>query len=127
MPAVNFTDFYVLYQGHPKYRPGEIIEDEVIAVIVQKIEMMLFTNKGEVFGQPDFGADLLELLYQTKVSDQFVKNEIQEQISNYIVELFQTSYTIEVIFIQDPANFQDMMFINIKFSDYEIYAQIGGR
>lgn len=124
MPAINFTDFYIRYQGHPRYQPGEIIEDEVIAVIVQKIEMMLFTNKGEVLGYPNFGANLIELLHQTKVSGDYVRNQILEQISIYIPELFQTNYSIDVIFTQDPTKFQDIMFINIKFSDYEIYAQI---
>ncbi len=125
MPAINFTDFYIRYQGHPRYQPGEIIENEVIAVIVQKLAMMLFTNKDEVLGSPNFGANLVELLYQTKVSGDFVKREIQEQISIYIGEILQTNYSVEVIFVQDPFSHQDMMFVNIKFSDYEIYAKIG--
>lgn len=125
MQAVNFTDFYILYQGHPKYQPGEIIEDEVIAVIVQKLEMMLFTNRGEVLGQPNYGASLSQLLYETKVSGDYVRNQIQEQISLFIRELLRTNYTVEVIFVQDPVNYQDIMFVNIKFADTEIYAQIG--
>ena len=71
MAAVDFTDFYILYKDHPRYVTKELIEDEVINVIIQKYEMVLFTNKGEVLGDPNFGANLPELLFQTKVSDKY--------------------------------------------------------
>lgn len=125
MASIDFTDFYILYKDHPRYVEKELIEDEVINVIIQKYEMILFTNKGEVLGDPNFGADLLELLYQTKVSDTFVKDIINEQIYTYIPELLNTNYTLEVSFSQDPENYQDIMFTYLKFSDYEVYAQIG--
>jgi hypothetical protein len=125
MATINFTDFYILYKDHPRYIEKELIEDEIINVIIQKYEMILFTNKGEVLGDPNFGADLLELLYQTKVSDTFVKDIINEQIYTYIPELLNTDYTLEVSFVQDPENYQDVMFTHLKFSDYEVYAQIG--
>jgi hypothetical protein len=125
MAAFDFKDFYILYQGHPKYESSEIIEDEVVRVIVQKCEMMLFTNKGEVLGEPDFGASLPELVFQTKVSDITVKSLISEQITRFIPELAQANYYLDIIFVQDPTSFQDIMFINLKFGETEIYAQIG--
>ncbi len=125
MAAFDFTDFYVLYRGHPRYTPGEINENEVINVIVQKYEVMLFTNQGEVLGDPNFGANLLELLYQTKVSSTFVKEKIEQQIQTYIPELYQTNYNLNVVFVQDPERYQDIMFINLRFADVDIYAQFG--
>lgn len=121
----DFTDFYILYEGHPSYTNNELIEDEVIRVIIQKYEMIIFTNKGELLGDPDFGADLLELVYQTKVSDSFVKDTINDQIVKYIPEILETNYTLSVVFVQDPENYQDIMFINLKLGEYDIYAQIG--
>lgn len=125
MAAFDFTDFYVLYRGHPRYRNGEVIESEIIDVIIQKYEVMLFTNRGEVLGAPDFGANLLELLYQTKVSALTVKDRIEEQIQDYIPELFQTNYSLNVVFVQDPENYQDIMFVNLRLADRDVYAQIG--
>jgi hypothetical protein len=125
MAAVDFTDFYILYKDHPRYVPKELIEDEVVNVIIQKYEMILFTNKGEVLGDPEFGANLLELLYQTKVSESYVVSTIDEQIAIYIPELANTNYTLNVVFVQDPENYQDIMFVNLKIADYSVYAQIG--
>ena len=42
-----------------------------------------------------------------------------------IPELVETNYTLDVVFVQDPENYQDIMFINLKVADYDIYAQIG--
>ena len=125
MSAFDFTDFYILYRGHPRYQLGEINESEPINVIIQKYEVMLFTNKGEVLGDPNFGANLLELLYQTKVSSSYVKEKIEEQIQIYIPELFSANYSLEVVFVQDPENYQDIMFVNLRLADRDIYAQFG--
>ena len=125
MATVNFTDFYILYNGHPRYDQNQLFEDEIINVIIQKYEMIIFTNKGDVLGDPDFGANLLELLYETKVSEIFVRNTINEQIALYIPELYGINYDLNIIFVQDPDDFRDIMFINMKISDIEIYAQIG--
>ena len=125
MASFDFSDFYILYKDHPRFVNKELIEDEVINVIIQKYEMILFTNKGEVLGDTEFGADLLELLYQTKVYDTFVRESINEQISIYIPELLETNYTLNVVFVQDPENYQDIMFIYLRFADYEVYAQVG--
>lgn len=123
--AFDFTDFYILHDGVPRYDPDEIIEDELLRVIVQKYQMVLFTNKGEVFGDPDFGANLEEILFEFKVSEDYVKNKIQEQIDEYIPEMLGTSYNLGIVFVQDPENHQDMMFVNLTIADYDIIAQIG--
>ena len=123
--TLDYKDFYILYEGHPRYTINEVVEDEALSVILQKYEMILFTNKGEVLGEPNLGCNLLELLYQTKVSDSFVKNIINEQISEYIPELLDIGYQLNVVFVQDPEKFQDIMFINFKVGEFDVYAQIG--
>lgn len=125
--AVDFKDFYIKYKGHPTFVPNNIIEDEIIKVIIQKYEMILFTNRGELLGDPDFGADLLILLYQTKVSAEHVKTVIIDQINSYIPEIIDTNYTLDVVFTQDPENAQDIMYTYFTIADFEVYAQIGKR
>lgn len=125
MPSIDYTDFYILYRGHPRFEPSELIEDELIRVIIQKYEMILFTNTGEVMGVPSMGANLLELLYETKVSSVFVKNKINQQISQYIPEIANVNYFLDVAFTQDPNSYQDIMFIRFQIGEYEVFAQIG--
>lgn len=120
----DFVDFYIKYKGHPTYEPNQIIEDEVLRVILAKYEMILFTNKGEVLGEPDFGGDLVRLLHETKVSAATVESDLHNQISTYITELSGINYELSVKFTQDPYNYQDMMYIYFKVSELEVNAAI---
>jgi hypothetical protein len=120
MATFNFADFYIAYPGHPKFTDKELIEDEVIRVIIQKYEMIVFTNKGELFGDPNFGGDLERLLHETKVSAKVVENDLRDQIIEYIPEIRDISYELSVSFYQDPENYQDVMEIFFKISEYDV-------
>jgi len=122
MANFNFIDFYIKYPGHPNYTSYKFIEDDTVRVILQKYEMILFTNKGELLGDPNFGCDLTKLLYETKISAEAVKSTIIVQINTYISELQGTNYTLEVTFQQDPENYQDVMIVDFTLSDYEVKA-----
>jgi len=120
----NFIDFYIRYPGHPDYIPLELIEDDVVKVIIQKYEMILFTNKGEVLGEPNFGGDLTLLLHETKLSSESVQGELMAQIADYIPEIDKMSYELAVNFYDDPENYQEYMEINFTINGYEVYATI---
>ena len=122
--ALNFTDFYICYPGHPRYNTTELIEDDVIRVIIQKYEMLLFTNKGDVLGFPDMGCDLEELLHESRVSSDFVEGEIEQQIFTYISEIAEINFTVDVKFYDDPERYQEWMEINFRLKDYDVYVAV---
>lgn len=122
--ALNFTDFYICYPGHPRYNTTELIEDDVIRVIIQKYEMLLFTNKGDVLGFPDIGCNLEELLHESRVSSDFVEGEIEQQIFTYIPEIAEINFTVDVKFYDDPERYQEWMEINFRLKDYDVYVAV---
>jgi hypothetical protein len=124
MAEFDFRDFYIGYKSHPRFTINKIIVDDIIRVIVQKYEMILFTNKGELLGDPDFGCDLEKLLFETKISAYAVKQIINQQIGSYIPELINTNYTLDVTFEEDPENYQDVMIVKFTITDYEVVAII---
>lgn len=124
MAEFSFKDHYIGYKGHPRFIVNKIIEDDVVRVVIQKYEMLLFTNKGELLGLPDFGCDLPKLLHQTRVSADGVVKIILQQIAEYIPELESGTFTIDAEFFQDPENYQDVLQINFTLSSYEVYATI---
>lgn len=124
MSNFNFIDFYIGYPGHPKFRNAEIIEDEVVRVIIQKYEMIIFTNKGELLGDPNFGANLTALLYETRVSAETVEAEIRAQISDYISELDTIEYELRVEFFEDPERYQEYMVIGFSVNGYDIVTTV---
>ena len=124
MANFSFIDFYIGYKGHPRFTDKKLIEDDLIRVIIQKYEMILFTNKGEVLGEPNFGGDLPKLLHQTRVSAEAVERNLLDQIYEYIPELMNTNFELTVEFFSDPENYQEMMEIRFQITDYEVYAII---
>jgi hypothetical protein len=120
----NFIDFYICYPGHPMFKNTELIEDDVVKVIVQKYEMIIFTNKGEVLGEPNFGADLTLLLHETKLSAESVEGDIRAQIADYIPEIDSIGYDLSVEFFDDPERHQEYMVVSFTINDYEIFATV---
>jgi len=125
MSNFNFTDFYIGYPGHPFFRDLGLVEDDVIRVIIQKYEMILFTNKGDVFGEPDLGANLEELLFETRLSNEYIEGVIKVQIETYIPEIANINYTLSVTIYDDPERFQEYMEVIFNIKDYEVFAVIG--
>lgn len=126
MAAIDYTDFYILDKNFTAFNDTDLIEDDLVKIIVQKYQMVIFTNNGDVLGDYNFGGNLEQLLYETKVSAETVKEYIGRQIMTYIPEAMTTSFSIDVDFQEDPENFQDIMFIYFSISEYEIINQIGG-
>ncbi len=122
--AFDFTDFYILYPGHPRYNDIQMIEDDLIRIILQKWEMIIYTNKGELFCQPNFGGDLYKYLHETRLSAEYIEGELRGQIRDYIPELENTAYTLKVSFYEDPNNYQEWMEVYLEVNEYEVYATI---
>lgn len=122
--AFSFVDFYIGYPGHPNFRDLELIEDDLVRVIIQKYEVIIFTNKGELLGDPNFGANLTELLHETRISAEAVEADIRAQISDYIPELDGIDFQLTVEFVEDPENFQEVMIVNFTVAGYQVYASV---
>lgn len=122
--AFDFTDFYIIYPGHPRFNNLQIIEDDVIRVIIQKYELLIFTNKGELFCDPEFGGDLPKYLHETRLSAESIEVDLRSQISEYIEELQSIEYKLEINFFEDPERYQEYMEIKFEISEYEVFAVV---
>ncbi len=122
--AFDFTDFYIIFPGHPRFNDTKIIEDEVIRVIIQKWEMIIFTNRGELFYDPNFGGDLTKYLHETRLSAETIESSLRGQINRYIGELESLTYTLQVNIYEDPERYQEYMEVFFQISDYQVYATI---
>lgn len=122
--AFDFSDFYILYPGHPRFNDTQIIEDDLIRVIIQKWEMIVFTNRGELFFDPNFGGDLPRYLNETRLSAETIEGELRSQISTYIPEIESIEYTLKVNIYEDPERYQEYMEVFFQINEYEVYATI---
>jgi hypothetical protein len=125
MASFNFTDFYLGYPGHPRFRNLIFVEDEILRVIIQKWEVILFTNKGELFGDLDFGGDLPIYLHETRLSAESIEIDLKEQIGKYISEINGIDYVLKVTFFEDPERFQEYMEVYFQIKELDVYFIFG--
>lgn len=120
---LDFKDLYIKYDGHPRFHTQRIVEEDVIEVIVQKLEMSLFTNKGDLYGEPDFGANLEYFLWETKVPVTDIRTIITDQINTYIPELNQIGYDFDIQLYE--GSYRDILYLNfiIKGYNFEMLLQ----
>jgi hypothetical protein len=114
----DFKDFYIKGEKSLKYVVNKMIESDVINVVVQKLEMLLFTRTGEVYGQLEFGADLEFYLWQTDVSVKDLRGMIIGQISTYIPELDSMGYQLTVNVYEGTV--QDILVLDFIIQGYNV-------
>jgi hypothetical protein len=115
----DYKDFYIRGSSHPNYEDYKALEEEsLIKVIVQKLEMALFTNKGDLYGDPYAGADLEYYLWSLTVPSTEVKKKVTEQIRTYIPELDDMGYSLDVKIYE--GTLRDIMYLDFKINEYNI-------
>jgi hypothetical protein len=70
----------------PNYKADQLEVTDPLEACLGKIKMMLFTRKGEVLGDPSFGLDLETLIYDMDLSENAIRQEVQDNIKAYIPE-----------------------------------------
>jgi len=118
MPNADHLDFYIRSKSHPNYEDKKLTEEELINVIVQKLEMVLFTNKGDLMGDTSFGSDLEYYLWSTRIPSVDIKRKISDQISKYIPELYTIGYSLVVDIYEGTV--RDIMYLRFKIKGYNI-------
>ena len=115
MSSLNSRDLNIRYNGHPKYNQYRVLEDRPIELIIQKLEMLLLTNRGDVLGDPNFGCNLEHHLWRTDTPNDSIQKNIYEQIYTYIPEINNYKFSVKVELYEGTV--RDIMNINIKIED----------
>ena len=118
MPRANIKDFNIRGVEHPKYNSRRILEDRPIEFIIQKLENILFTNQGDVLGDPNFGANLEFYLWSTNVPSSKIERNIIEQINIYLPELNTYDYDFSVDLYEGTV--RDVLYVNFKIRDVDV-------
>lgn len=114
----DLKDFYIRWKGHPKYDARKLFQDDILEMVVQKLEMLLFTNEGAVLGDEECGLSLEFYLWKTNISNHNFKMLIIEQINMYIPELNTIGYTLNLDFFEGAV--QDTLVLNFVIKGYNI-------
>jgi hypothetical protein len=97
----QLRDFYIRPEGDPAFRPEQLEVYDELESALQQIKMTLFTKKGEVLGEPEFGLEVEKYLFEFTIDPFALTKEAGGQINKYVGEARKRNITVK------PASYND--------------------
>jgi hypothetical protein len=97
----QLRDFYIRASNDPAFRPDQLEVYDDLEAMLQQIKMTLFTKKGEVLGELDFGIDVEKYLFEFSVDPFALTREAAAQINTYVGETKKRPIKVK------PATYND--------------------
>ncbi len=98
----------------PKYRADQVEITDDLEATLQGIRMTLFTNRGEVLGDPDFGVSLNNYLFEFSVDPFSVAREAADQINRYVGETRKRKIEVKPSIYADQVSNRDILVLLIN-------------
>ena len=114
-------DIYAIPEEEPRFNENVIEITSELDEIIQQVDMILFTNKGDVLCMPEFGCNLGRYLFETSFNETIIKQIIMNQIYNFIYLDGSYKVDVDVKFVKWDFNVAMVVDLNIngrKISSY---------
>lgn len=114
-------DIYAIPNNESRYKPNVLEVNNELDSIIQQVDCLLFTRKGEVLMMPDFGCDLHKYFFDTTLNKTSIKNMVENQIKTYVYLDGKYKVDIEIDFVKweyNVAMIVDLIINGKKMSSY---------
>lgn len=111
-------DIYVIPEEEPRYKENTLEVTGELDEIIQQVDMILFTNKGDVLCMPEFGCNLGQYLFETSYNEQYVKQVVMNQINDFIY--LDGSYTVDVDVQFIKWDFNVAMIVDLNINNKKV-------
>jgi hypothetical protein len=90
-------EFYIKSYGDPNFDKTKLQSESKLAQLISQLEVVLFTNRGDVLGSPDFGCNIEEMIFEFNYNDSQIKRKIDEQVKAYcpLASEFNTKVSVD--------------------------------
>lgn len=97
----DIRDFYMRTEEDPRFRKDQIEVYDSIEACVNQVKMTLLTRKGEVLGEPNFGIDLEQYLFEFELNPSSLSDDAYSQVSTYVIEARKRNVNISPNYTTD--------------------------
>lgn len=114
-------DIYAIPNAESRYKSGVLEVNNELDEILQQVDCLLFTRKGEVLMLPDFGCDLHRYFFDTNWNKTAIKHMIESQINTYVYLDGKYKVNVEIEFVKWDYNVSmivDLIINGKKMSSY---------
>lgn len=116
-------EFYIKSASDPHFNRNKLHSESKVAQLMTQLETILFTNKGEVMGDSDFGCDLEDLVFELSYNDTQIVSVITEQIARYCPLASDFNTRVEVSYLRSDD--RDAILIDVIIdSQYQMQVVI---
>jgi hypothetical protein len=113
----QLRDFYLRPDEDPAYVPDQLEVYDDLESCLQQLKMTLFTNKGEVLGEEDFGIELNKYLFDFELDPLGITRDATQQIDKYVTEAKKRGITLEPNIYEDTTSNRDVFVLGINIPD----------
>lgn len=97
----KLRDLYIRKEDEPGFDQDRLEVFDELESTIQQIKMTLFTRKGEVLGEPNFGVEVERYLFEFSIDPFGIKQDATDQINAYVSGARKKNITVS------PASYQD--------------------
>jgi hypothetical protein len=113
----QLRDIYFRDQNDLKFQANKIEVTDDLEATIQQIMMTIFTRKGEVLGESNFGLNLDNYLFEFNVDPVSLSRAAQDQIYSYVSETRKRRITIEPSLYPDTVSNRDILVLLIDIPE----------
>jgi hypothetical protein len=97
----KLRDLYIRKENEPGFDENRLEVFDELESTIQQIKMTLFTRKGEVLGEPNYGVEVDRYLFEFSIDPFGIKQDASDQINTYVSGARKKTITV------NPASYQD--------------------
>ena len=112
------VDIYFKLPSDPVFDAFGIEEESALEIFLQQVDMILTTTKGSVLGDPEFGLNLDQYLWSYSGGSGSIKQDVQQQINQYVETDVPIDYNIDVSFIS--GEIYDTILIDVSVDGQKV-------
>jgi hypothetical protein len=104
-------ELYIKAIEDPNFDPDQLQSDEEIQMMLTQIETLIFTSRGDVMGQPNFGLNLEDYVYSLRYNDTMLQGMIQDNINRFVPLAARYPVSVAVEFTQETE--RNLVYVDI--------------
>jgi len=104
-------ELYTRGPNDPNYKANQLETNDEIEMLLGQLRMILFTNRGEVLGAPDFGVNLEEALFSLDFNEYSLRSMLHDQIMKFCPLAEKYRVRFDVVFAK--GTIRDICLIDI--------------
>lgn len=113
----HLRDFYTRTNDDPRYLDDKVEVSDDLESTIQQVKMTLFTKRGEVLGEPDFGLDLNKYLFEYDIDPMSLSHEATSQVNKYVAEARKRQITVNPSLYPDDKSNRDILVLLIDIPE----------